>query len=124
MTTEVLCGECGALMILRKSPRFKSPFYGCSRFPECRGSHGAHPDGRPLGIPANKATKEARIKAHEYFDRLWLSTITMTRRKAYKMLAERMGVAEIHIGESDIATCKRIIEVVEQFEKEQNAQRS
>ena len=36
-------------------------FYGCSRYPVCQNTHGAHPDGTPLGKPANKATREARI---------------------------------------------------------------
>lgn len=55
----VSCGECQAPMLLRES-RF-GKFYGCTRFPECRGTHGAHPDGRPLGVPANAETKEARV---------------------------------------------------------------
>lgn len=111
---KVICGECSAEMVLRKSPKYKSPFWGCSKFPECRGSHGAHPDGRPLGVPANQETKQWRIKAHDAFDTLWkCGGINMTRRKAYKRLAEKMGVSEIHIGESDIETCKKIIEAVQ-----------
>ncbi|MGN1392646.1 MAG: DNA topoisomerase III [Succinivibrionaceae bacterium] len=33
--TEVICPKCGAPMILRKSSR--GEFYGCSKFPNCRG---------------------------------------------------------------------------------------
>lgn len=123
---KVLCGECGAEMILRKAKKifnmrqFKHPhFWGCSRFPECRGTHGAHPDGTPLGIPANKETKEWRIKAHDAFDTLWkCSQITMTRKKAYKLLAQKLGVSEVHIGESDIPTCARIIQASEEIRAE------
>lgn len=105
----VKCGECGAEMQLRKSPKFPKPFWGCTKFPACRGAHGAHPNGRPLGVPANAETKAARIRAHDVFDRLWLSKITMTRTKAYKLLAAKLGLEEVHIGESDIAQCGRII---------------
>lgn len=30
------CPKCGAPMVLRKS--YRGPFYGCSTYPECRGS--------------------------------------------------------------------------------------
>lgn len=63
------CPDCGAMLVLRRG-RFDL-FYGCERYPACRGSHGAHPDGRPLGIPADAATRKARNDAHGYFDRLW-----------------------------------------------------
>lgn len=40
-SAEVLCPRCGAPMVLRKSNKpehaNKPPFYGCSRFPQCRG---------------------------------------------------------------------------------------
>ena len=48
------CLECGASMMLRES-KF-GLFYGCSTFPVCRATHGAHKDGRPLGITVRKAT--------------------------------------------------------------------
>jgi ssDNA-binding Zn-finger/Zn-ribbon topoisomerase 1 len=61
---DLVCGECGAPMILRYSHKYSGPFYGCTTFPTCRGTHGAHADGAPKGIPGNKETKQARIKAH------------------------------------------------------------
>ena len=36
----------------------------------------------------------------------------MNRREAYKWLATEIGVTEIHMGESDIETCKKVIELV------------
>ena len=68
---DLKCGDCGAEMRLRTSPKWDRPFYGCSKFPECRGSHGARTDGAPLGVPGNKETKLARIRAHKVFDVLW-----------------------------------------------------
>lgn len=41
---DVRCGDCGAAMALRAG-RFR-PFYSCTRYPACRGAHGAHPAGR------------------------------------------------------------------------------
>jgi ssDNA-binding Zn-finger/Zn-ribbon topoisomerase 1 len=110
----VICAECGSEMELRQSPKYKSPFWGCSKFPVCRGTHGAHPDGRPLGVPANAETKQWRIKAHSVFDTIWIcSQINMTRKKAYKLLAQELGEEEVHIGESDIEKCKKIIAAAE-----------
>lgn len=107
----VNCGECGSPMELRKSPKYKSPFWGCTQFPKCRGTHGAHPDGRPLGIPANRETKDARIRAHAAFDALWKEG-HMSRRKAYAWLANKLNQTEAHIGEMSIGECNRVIEYV------------
>lgn len=105
---------CGAAMQLRPS-RF-GLFYGCVRFPTCRGTHGAHPDGRPLGVPASTETKQARIRAHEAFDRLWRSG-RMDRRSAYHWMQQVMGLtsAEAHIGRFDRDQCEQLIVKVEQF---------
>lgn len=104
----ISCGECGSPMVLRKSAKFPKPFWGCSRFPDCRGTHGAHADGRPLGVPANKETKAARIEAHRVFDVIWQNNF-MSRSQAYKLLAKKLGVKQVHIGESDIETCEKIM---------------
>lgn len=108
------CPECGADMVLRQS-KFKNPFFwGCSQYPECQSSHGAHPDGRPLGIPANRETKDWRIKAHDAFDAIWKNKQTGIKRKAaYALLAAELGVKEVHVAESDIEQCKQIISASE-----------
>lgn len=105
-------------MVLRTS-RF-GLFYGCRSFPECRASHGAHPDGRPLGTPADAATKRARIRAHEAFDVLWKGG-EMKRGAAYRWLAEQMGQDEVHLGELDEDGCARVVEIVEGRTKEHRA---
>lgn len=111
---DLKCPECDGLMVLRKSPKYDSPFYGCSRFPECRGTHGAHPDGAPLGVPANKATKAARIQTHLLFDKLWKPDGPMKRREAYEWFQGVMQMTEdeCHIGRFDIETCRRAERVV------------
>lgn len=105
------CPECAAPMHLRPS-RF-GQFYGCTRYPACNGTHGAHPDGSPLGVPANRATKDARIAAHAAFDTLWKSG-GMTRKEAYRWMGGALGMSkdEAHIGLFDIATCERLVAAV------------
>lgn len=109
MAADVKCGECGEPMELRNS-RF-GKFWGCTAYPECRGTHGAHPDGRPLGKPANKETKEARMKAHAAFDRLWKKG-KRTRGQAYGWLKAQASVPN-HIAEMSKVQCTALIELIE-----------
>lgn len=108
---DLQCPECQAPLVLRAS-KF-GPFYGCSTYPKCNSAHGAHPSGAPLGVPANKEVKEARIRAHASFDLLW-NTGTMKRKAAYKWMQMALGLSkeQAHIGNFDIATCTKLIESV------------
>jgi ssDNA-binding Zn-finger/Zn-ribbon topoisomerase 1 len=114
------CPECGAPMVLRTTRKFVakdgSPrvFYGCSRFPACKATHGAHQhDGRPFGIPADAATKVARIEAHEAFDVLWRSG-AMKRTAAYRLIAKLMGLSheDAHIGRFTREQCHELVEAI------------
>lgn len=112
--------KCGGTMVLRDSRR--GPFYGCSRHPWCDATHGAHPNGAPLGTPANRETKAARIAVHAVFDQLWQSPTapfrtdaqgqpvsrTKARRRAYAAVAGLLGLEVFHIGEADVALCRRV----------------
>jgi ssDNA-binding Zn-finger/Zn-ribbon topoisomerase 1 len=126
---EVKCGDCGAPMVLRTTNKYTyrngdpRPFYGCSRWPECQGTHGAHPDGRPMGIPGDAATKKARHEAHLAFEALcqqrgWVGG-KHQKRGAYTWLGRKLGIieqqieTECHIGRFDIATCKRVVAICE-----------
>ncbi len=120
--TDLVCPDCiertgeTVLMVFREVSKF-GPFYGCPRFPECKASHGAHPDGAPLGVPANKATKDARVEAHSWFDKLWKGQSgLMNRRAAYSWMQQAMGMTpeQAHIGHFDIPTCTRLVELVKQ----------
>lgn len=105
------CPECGAPMKRRES-RY-GHFYGCTRYPDCRGAHGCHPDGRPLGTPANAETKRLRIAAHDAFDGWWRAK-QMRRSDGYKWLREKMGLSKskCHIGMFNKQQCERVIELV------------
>jgi ssDNA-binding Zn-finger/Zn-ribbon topoisomerase 1 len=96
-------------MVLRNSKH--GPFYGCSTFPVCRGTHGAHPDGKPLGIPADKATRAARIRAHDVFDRIWKEG-HMSRKNAYMWLAKAMKRDVVHIGSMDVDECEAVVRLM------------
>jgi ssDNA-binding Zn-finger/Zn-ribbon topoisomerase 1 len=91
-------------MILRNS-RF-GKFYGCSKFPLCEATHGAHPDGKPLGFPANKELKLLRIRAHKKLEEQFGKWDTMTKQKKgemYKWLAGNTRSGHIaQMNEKDI----------------------
>ena len=106
----IQCGECGSAMALRRSAH--GPFYGCNNFPACRGTHGAHPDGRPLGTPADAAAKRARIEAHAAFDTLWRGPMAaMRRRDAYRWLASVMWEG-VHIADMTADECAQVVRLV------------
>jgi ssDNA-binding Zn-finger/Zn-ribbon topoisomerase 1 len=117
---KVNCPECGSLMVLRPSKFANGWYYRCFHFPACRGMHGAHPNGVPLGIPANADTKEWRIKAHAALDPLYASypkgkERREMRSRAYKWMAYAMGldINDAHIGQFTAEQCKRLIELIE-----------
>jgi hypothetical protein len=118
LRTDLQCPEpgCGALLVLRESERFEKPFYGCSAWPQtrCAGTHGAHPDGSPLGIPADQGTKAARVRAHDAFDAMWKG-MGMRRDDAYRWLSKQLGLTaeEAHIGRLSIAQCEKLIAAVD-----------
>ena len=106
------CGDCGTAMHLRRSVMVVwGLVWNCPRFPECRGSHGAHPDGRPLGVPGDEPTRRARERAHEAFD--WWFNSPALRDRGYEWLAGRLGIARdaCHFALFDQATCERVITI-------------
>lgn len=111
------CPGCSAPMVLKWSTQYDRPFYSCSRYPDCREAHGAHPDGEPLGIPANKDTKALRQNAHAVFDRLWKPGPRKqfpARVQAYAWMQKALNLDEdeAHIAMFDQLRCKRLIEAV------------
>jgi ssDNA-binding Zn-finger/Zn-ribbon topoisomerase 1 len=114
MGDDIKCGECGSPMRLLESRKF-GKFYGCTRWPDCKGTHGAHQKtGKPLGIPANADTKKMRILAHEAFDTLWKEG-DMKRKDAYKWMQETLSLSseDAHISKFDIETCELLISAIE-----------
>ena len=124
---KVLCGECGAEMRLRETTKYlnkegnPTKFYGCSKYPECKGTHSAHQNsGKPMGTPANKETKGWRIKAHDKFDKFW-KKYGYDRKESYNLLNTIMGTThkDGHIGMFDIDQCKLLIKKLKAYKKKE-----
>jgi len=75
--------------------------------------HGAHQaTGEPLGFPADAETRQARIRAHAAFDKLWKGG-KMNRHQAYKRLRVSMGIRkdECHIGKFTKEQCGLVVDL-------------
>jgi len=83
-------------MLLRETKKYKTKdgkprkFYGCSRYPDCKGTHGAHPNGKPLGVPADTETKQLRMDAHKLCGKIWgeWNTLDCDKEAMYSWLKE------------------------------------
>ena len=111
VTNRPHCVPCNEFLVLRNSRH--GIFWGCPNWPECDTLVGAHAkSGEPLGIPANKNTRNARVEAHKQFDLLWKGPEShMSRNGAYGWLQRVMKLPpdEAHIGRFDMSQCKALI---------------
>lgn len=109
------CPECESGKLRRTySQKMRRFYYKCNQ-ENCEGYIGAHPDGSPLGIPANKKIRQKRQEAHEVFDRLWKEG-HCKRTTAYRIMAERMGIEdELHIANLGWAECEQLIKLSNEF---------
>jgi len=85
-------------------------FYVCK---SCDARVGCYPNSdKPLGSLADKATRTARMLAHQALDPLWRDTppFFTSRSAAYSWLRRTTGVA--HIGESTIEQCETVVQAV------------
>lgn len=66
---------------------------------------------RPMGRLADASLRDAKMRAHAAFDRLWQLS-GMTRKDAYRWLARALGISTVgcHIGEFDLAMCLRVVD--------------
>lgn len=110
------CPDCGSKMQLRKSKFSNGLWYACEFYPQCKGSHGAHPDGKPLGRPADGVTKHWRIKAHDLLDPIYECypkgrPRRHARWRAYMWVAYAMNLSMVdaHIGLFTIEQCQQLI---------------
>ncbi len=124
---ELECADCGSAMELvpAEESQYGRPFFRCWRFPDCYGTHAAHPNGYPVGTPADARTRALRKRAHDALDPLWRDAPLLygvdaldpkkvriirgrARRRTYEWLEERLG-QPAHLGSADAALCRRII---------------
>ena len=88
--------------------------YYCGR---CGSYVGCHNNTkRPLGTMAKKNLRRKRINAHNAIDIVW-KTGKMTRTDVYKLLKNYFE-KEIHIGESNIKECEKIINFAEKLKRQ------
>jgi len=108
----MICPFCNKEAIWTENKAIYGRNYGksymCYYCKECDAYVGCHENTtKPLGTMANAELREWRKKAHAHIDPLW-KTGKMIRSQVYLKLKEALG-KDIHIGESDIETCKNIL---------------
>lgn len=85
----------------------------CDAYVGCHKKESGQGDGtQPLGRLANAELRRAKSQAHAAFDPRWKMR-TMSRSKAYAWLARELGlpVDRTHIGDFDVETCRRVVEI-------------
>lgn len=114
----------GKVIYPKRSDLHNKSFWHCA---PCDAWVGCHPpktpmtngqgDGTvPLGTLANDELRRARRDAHNAFDRIWRYE-EVHRNSAYAWLAGRLNIRinACHIALLDVAQCKRVVEVVEEY---------
>lgn len=71
--------------------------------------------------PADYATRQARMQAHNAFDELWKSGM-FTRKRAYHKLSLYLGLKkrETHIGHFSLTQCQTVIEFCKTIVEDRN----
>ena len=123
----VVCGYCNQQATLVYGDRIYphlpnlhgKRYYLCL---SCGAYVGCHGDtGIPLGTPANLRLRIARGRAHNAFDALWKGNATLSRKAAYKLLGEWLGITpdKCHIGMFDLDQCATTIAFVNNYKNPQ-----
>lgn len=103
----------GEMLYPHRPDLYDKPFYRCA---PCGAHVGCHPGTtNPLGRLANAELRKAKMDAHAAFDPLWKGK-KRARRQAYAWLAHELGidVSRCHIGEFDVAQCRRVVAICTQ----------
>lgn len=89
-------------------------FYLCA---PCNAWVGCQPGTtKPLGVPADSETRQARIEAHDVFDPIW-KTGCLTRVDAYAWLADELRIEreQCHISRFGTELCRQTVRVCERY---------
>lgn len=81
---------------------------------DCGAFVGCHPDGKPLGILANKEMRELKKQCHALFDPVWKDKKLLKRNEVYYRLSKRLGIEQkdCHFGHFDIPMLEKALEVL------------
>jgi ssDNA-binding Zn-finger/Zn-ribbon topoisomerase 1 len=105
-------------MVLRTWDNGKR-YFGCLRYPSCRGMHIAHFTGRPVGTPGDYETRKLRKLVHSLASKLWDYKNQEQRKKMYTWLKRNTRTG--HIGslnkEELINLYKKIIKLIDEKNK-------
>lgn len=109
----MICQYCNKPAIWTENKAIYGKNYGksymCYYCKPCNAYVGCHRNSRlALGTLANAELREYRKKAHAHFDPIWKNRSQRNRGRLYEEISRHFG-KDIHIGESDIQTCKDII---------------
>jgi len=112
------CPYCGSSVHLRSADGIYKDnsrgvmLYVCARYPDCDAYVRVQKNTTlPVGTLANGALRALRLKAHEQFNKLYLSG-RMSKHEAYAWLAALLQVpySQAHIGHLGEYFCQRVIE--------------
>lgn len=106
----IICPECGKSMVLRTG-RY-SRFWGCLGFPDCRGTHGAHPDGSLMGVPGNREVKALRCELHKICGEIWgkWGTKACDKKSMYAWLKRNAPKGHIsHMLKDDLIETRKLL---------------
>ncbi len=112
------CPYCGSPVLLRSADGIyqdnsrNTKLYVCSKYPQCDAYVRVHPGTNiPVGSLANSNLRSLRRKAHQYFDRLYMSGL-MSKQDAYTWLAGilQAPLSQAHIGYLGEYYCQQVID--------------
>lgn len=92
-----------------------SPAYvGCHKKNSRHGWTGVE----PLGRLADSNLRFAKSTAHSFFDLLWKDGVFKSRKRAYKWLAQELGIkeSECHIGMFNEDMCEKVVDACMRIE--------
>lgn len=110
--TSIPCPGCGGRLFPSQPPKYPRPVFRCQNFPACDMMVGSDGNGQPLGTPADKLTRHARIRAHHAFD-TYRNKRRWERKEAYRWLQEQMRLTpqRCHIAMFNIDQCNQVVDL-------------
>jgi len=109
------CSYCGGNINIVEDKLIYGQTYGnqlfvCENWPKCNALAKVPPNNTTPVALADRILRQARVAAHNAFDRQWKRG-KLTRSQAYEKLSRLMSIsrAECHISMFDIHQCQEVI---------------
>jgi len=109
----------GEVVYPHRPDLYKLRFWLCDPCDAFVGVHKNSPHNAPFGSLAKRGLRKLRSKAHAIFDPMW-KTKCVTRKKAYKLLADKLGVRveDCHISHFNVEQCEDVIRLCSEIYEE------